>query len=432
MNPGRIIQDRPRAFTRIRAPGRLVGLILLLLAGLAAAPGIIYFQRTACRPELWPTVITQPIAYALIVSGVLGVFNGALIAFRQPHNRIGLLCGITGGTGLLTALANRYTLCGIYGTDRLPVVELVAWLSFILGPIIIALIFWQIPFWFPYGEYLSRRWRLFAGAAWSVFLTCLVVLGVLRGEFLNNGAGMVYPVHNPFGLPLPGEALLRAWLPGVLVAMLILISAAANFSLALRLKRARGDERKQIQWFTFFIIIVVSHFLCIEVIVQVFRPDLAKSLVYTAGFTLAWVGFPVMIGISVLKYRLYDIDIVIRRTLSYTALSLLLGLVFLVSITLLQLVFAWFSGQDSQAAIAISTLITAALFSPMRRGIQNSIDRRFYRNKYDTALTIERFSATVRNEVELEALLKSFETVIDETLQPELISVWLTPVRPGG
>lgn len=424
--------DRLRAIAQDRTPRRMAVYILLLLAGLAAVPGIIYFQRTACRPEVWPTVITPPIAYALIVSGVLGVFNGALISFRQPRNRIGLLCGTSGGAGLLTALLNRYTLCGIYGSDRLPAVEPVAWLSFMLGPVIIALIFWQIPFWFPYGEYLSRRWRVFAGGAWSVFLTCLAVLGVLRGEFLNNGAGMVYPVHNPFGLPMPGDVVLRTWLPGILVTMLIVISAAANFSLALRLKRARGDERKQIQWFAFFIIVVVSLFLCIEVIVQGFRPDLAKSLLYTAGFTLAWVGFPVMIGISVLKYRLYDIDIVVRRTLSYTALSLLLGLVFLVSITLLQVVFAWISGQDSQAAIAISTLITAALFSPMRRGIQSSIDRRFYRSKYDTALTIERFSATVRNEVELEALLKSFENVIDETLQPELISVWLTPVRPGG
>lgn len=409
--------------------GQRLVLGLMLAAGLTAAPGIIYFQRTTCKPEEWPTIITSVIAYGLVISGVLGLLTGALITFRQPHNRIGWLCSITGGLGLAITLANRYALCGIYGDFPLPGVGFAAWLSFILGPVIIALIFWQIPLWFPYGEYLSPGWRMFAAVCWAILLTGLGLFSLLPGNLINNAIGMVYLTENPFGINLPGTGYIKDWLSKLLVAMLILVSALANISLAARLQRSYGDERKQIQWFTYFAVVVVSMFLCLEITAQWLWPDLVYSPVYAVGFYLAWIGFPVVIGVSVLKYRLYDIDIVIRRTLAYTLISLLLGLIFLVNITLLQLIFAGFSGQDSEAAIAVSTLITAAMFTPLRRAIQNSIDRRFYRSKYDAARTMEMFSDTVRNEVELESLLKNLEGVVRETLQPEMVSVWIASSR---
>jgi hypothetical protein len=143
------------------------------------------------------------------------------------------------------------------------------------------------------------------------------------------------------------------------------------------------------------------------------------------GFYLAWVGLPLVIGISVLKYRLYDIDIVIRRTLLYGILTVLLASVFLGSVALLQLVFTDVSPHRSPAVIAITTLLIAALFNPLRRYLQQIIDRRFYRSKYDSARMLDRFSASVRNEVELERLLASLEAVVEETMQPDGVSVWL-------
>jgi hypothetical protein len=143
------------------------------------------------------------------------------------------------------------------------------------------------------------------------------------------------------------------------------------------------------------------------------------------GFYLAWIGFPVVIGISVLKYRLYDIDIVIRRTLLYGVLTVLLAALYLGSVTVLQLFFADFSPHRSPAVMAVSTLAIAALFNPLRRRIQQIIDRRFYRSKYDAARMLERFNESMRDEVELERLLASLQAVVEETMQPDGVSIWL-------
>jgi hypothetical protein len=223
---------------------------------------------------------------------------------------------------------------------------------------------------------------------------------------------------------------LRRVLPGVIAALLLFASVAANLSLLLRWRRARGDERQQIKWFAFFIGFIVSVFLHIEMIRRLFAPELAGSPLYIISFYLAWIGFPVVIVGSVLKYRLYDIDIVIRRTLSYGLVSLLLALVYLASITVLQLVIAGETGQRSPLAIVISTLLIAALFNPLRRQIQIAIDRRFYRSKYDAARTLERFSVSVRDEVELEPLIEHLQAVVEETMQPEAVGVWLVK-RPA-
>jgi hypothetical protein len=398
---------------------------MMALVGLACVPGIILFQSRRCGAEQYPPAISPAIGYVLTLSGILGIVNGIVIAFRQPHNRIGLLCETTGVVGLVTAFANRYALCGIYGDFSLPAVPFAAWVSYLLAPVVIALVFWQISFWFPYGRYLSAGWRGFAMVMWAVLLVGVLLVGLLPGPLADNGVMISFPVENPFGLPTLNISALYSSLPLLIVGVLISTSLAANLSLVLRWRKASGDERQQIKWFAFFAGVVVSLFLVLEITGQFFFTDLFRSPAYVIGFALAWIGFPVVIGLSVLKYRLYDIDIVIRRTLAYAALSILLALVYLASITVLQLLFAGISGQQSQAAIVISTLIIAALFNPLRRTLQNMIDRRFYRSRYDAARILELFSASARDEVDMQQLLESLENAVDETLQPEAVSVWL-------
>jgi len=296
-----------------------------------------------------------------------------------------------------------------------------------MPPLVLALVFWQIPFWFPHGRYLSAAWSAFATAAWSILLACLGVVALLPGPMAGNGAALNYPIANPLSVTAFSHYAASLWAPRLLTGALLFVSLVANLSLVLRWRQAQGDERQQIKLFAFFGAYIVSLFLAVQLIGQFVDQSLVRSPLYIVSFYLAWIGIPLVIGLSVLKYRLYDMDIVIRRTLAYTALSISLALIYLASVTILQLAFAGLSGQRSQVAIVISTLLIAWLFSPLRRSLQHTIDRRFYRSKYDAARTLETFSATIRDEVELKQLLAYLQDVVEDTLQPDMVSVWLTP-----
>ena len=203
--------------------------------------------------------------------------------------------------------------------------------------------------------------------------------------------------------------------------------------MVLRFRRSRGEVRQQIKWFTFvasfagllYFIAMIS-----QVIVVLGSDDSlpALPLWFELIFSLAGVGFagvPVAIGIAVLKYRLYDIDVVINLTLVYGSLTAMLALVYFGGVTATQTIFRALTGQEQQhqRAIVISTLVIAALFNPLRRRIQSFIDRRFYRNKYDARKTLEAFSARLRDETDLETLNNDLAGVIRETMQPAHVSL---------
>jgi hypothetical protein len=287
---------------------------------------------------------------------------------------------------------------------------------------------------FPDGKLPSRRWR---PLAWfSGVVMALASLGITFAPGPLEG----HPgERNPFGLeghPWIGEATL-----GIILLLPVCILASA-LSLILRYRRSGGEQREQIKWIAFaasFVGLVYMSSLLSELI---FAPE---TLSGTGGTVPLWVevqrnllmvsyaGVPVAVGFAVLKYRLYDIDVLINRTLVYSSLTATLVALYFGGIVLLQRVFVLLTGQQSTLAVVASTLVIAALFNPLRRRIQFFVDRRFYRRKYDARKTLEAFSTKLRDETDLEALNNDLVGVVRETMQPAHVSLWLRPATaPKG
>jgi hypothetical protein len=237
-------------------------------------------------------------------------------------------------------------------------------------------------------------------------------------------------VQNPFGL-------LQPWMMPVFWAALPLLPlcmVASVLSLVLRYRRSRGEERQQIKWIAFAASFVGLLYLIAMVCAFIFpsgswfqagSPLWLDLLGYAAliSFTLV----PIAVGFAVLRYRLYEIDIIINRTLVYGSLSAMLVALYFGGVAMTQAIIQALTGREDlpQLAIAASTLVIAALFNPLRRRIQSFIDRRFYRSKYDAAKTLEAFSAKMRDDTDLNTLRSDILAVVRETMQPEHVSLWL-------
>jgi len=192
-----------------------------------------------------------------------------------------------------------------------------------------------------------------------------------------------------------------------------------------RFRRSRAQERKQLEWFLYAVVLV----LLVNTASQLFSTDLLPSAVRELLFVATFEGLWVAIGIAILRYRLYGIDILINRTLVYGTLTASLAALYFGGIVVLQMLFDLLSGQQSTLAVVASTLMIAALFNPLRRRIQSFIDRRFYRRKYDARKTLEAFSAQLRDETDLDELSDDLVGVVRETMQPAHVSLWLRPDR---
>ena len=204
--------------------------------------------------------------------------------------------------------------------------------------------------------------------------------------------------------------------------LMLIAGLAAVVSLFARFRRARGEERQQIKWFAYAAALTLFWIFLVEVL-----PDsspLFEAFTAVVG-VLVIPSIPIAAGVAIMRYRLYDIDRIINRTLVYGALTVFLALIYFGSVVGLQYVFRTLAGGDSNLVIVASTLTIAALFSPLRRGIQTFIDRRFYRNRYDAAKTLEAFSATLRDETDLGRLGDDLVAVAQETVQPAHASLWL-------
>jgi len=239
-------------------------------------------------------------------------------------------------------------------------------------------------------------------------------------------------VRNPFGLegyPWIADA------SNVIAVLMPLCAVASALSLVLRYRRSGSEEREQIKWIAF-----AGSFVGLMSLVTVLSTLIFEPLFLGATGTqplwlgilqdvelLSFTGIPVAVGFAVLKYRLYDIDLLINRALVYGSLSATLALVYFGGIVVLQRLFVVLTGQQSTLAVVASTLLIAALFSPLRRRIQRFIDRRFYRKKYDARKTLEAFSTKLREGTDLDALSNDLVGVVRETMQPAHVSLWLRP-----
>jgi hypothetical protein len=274
---------------------------------------------------------------------------------------------------------------------------------------------WTIVFLlFPDGRLPTQRWRF---VPWIAAAGCALAL---PGQALSPDLGTEFTGGtNPFAV----EGVPIDLLFGTGIALLLAALLAAIASLVVRFRRAGSVERQQIKWFAYAA-------GCIGVLGPLAVAFWYESVLVQATFALAINGLPVAAGIAILRYRLYDIDVVLNRTLVYGTLTAMLAALYFGAVVLLQRLFVALTGEQSTLAIVASTLLIAALFNPLRRRIQGFIDRRFYRRKYDARKTLEAFSSQLRDETELEALSDDLMGVMRETMQPAHVSLWLRPDTP--
>ena len=203
---------------------------------------------------------------------------------------------------------------------------------------------------------------------------------------------------------------------------------ASAASLVIRFQRVHGDERQQIKWLAYAAVTLPAWFL-INPLIEIVASPYMFNVVESTISSLLFAGIPIAVGVAILKYRLYDIDLLINRTLVYGSLTVMLALLYFGGVSATQAIFGALAGPEEQPqlAIVVSTLVIAALFNPLRRRIQSFIDRSFYRSKYDAAKTLEAFSARLRDETDLDALSDDLTSVVRETMQPAHVSLWLHP-----
>jgi hypothetical protein len=278
---------------------------------------------------------------------------------------------------------------------------------------------------FPDGRLPSRSWRPFA---WSV--VSVVFLGVMALAFSPQPVDGLGPIENPLGIEWLGFAH-EVDVANVVGALLFVpLASAAAGSLLVRLRRSRGVERQQVKWFAYAEVVLVIGTIAAYTISDA---SSVPRWVPSVAFLLTMVGIaglPIGVAIAVLRHRLYDIDLLINRTLVYATLTVSLLTVYFGGIVVLQRLFVLLTGQQSTLAVVASTLLIAALFTPLRLRIQSFIDRRFYRRKYDARKTLEAFSAKLRDETNLIALSDDLVGVVTETMQPAHVSLWLRPELP--
>jgi hypothetical protein len=388
--------------------------VALLLGGaaLSLAPGYTDSDRPLGGETGDSSVVTDLIT--LLTFSVVG----AIIASRHPRNTIGwLFCsvGVTIGLNSFSGDYAEFWLASGFGRGALG--ETAAWFSSWLWLLLVFVPTSLLLLLFPDGQLPSPRWR---PVVWGV---ALGTTGSVVGYALEAGPLGDFPqIANPYGVDGPVVGIVGV--AGIVVAAGAMVASAV--SLLVRLRHAGRVERQQIKWLAYAGAVVVCT-ICVGGFVILW--SVSASIVI---MSVALLGLPVFTGIAILRHRLYDIDIIINRTLVYTSLTAVLVLLYVGGVVSLQYAFRVITGQESQLAVVASTLAIAALFNPLRGQVQAFVDRRFYRRKYDVAKTLTTFNSRLRNETDLESLSNDLVGVIRETMQPAYVSLWLRPDTAGS
>lgn len=393
---------------------------------LASIP-LCVLARSAHVPAGWDADLSLG---GLVGGGLFLVFPlvGALIASGRPENPIGWLCLTIGLLWTLSGMLEYYSVYGIARPGSLPFPMGLAALNLWLWVPSIGLLGTYLILLFPDGRLPSRRWRPLAWLSGAVI--ALLCVGITLTPEPLGPPGLRNPFA-PEGVP---------WVPWVTSAayavlpLLPLCILASVLSLVLRYRRSSGEERQQIKWMAFAASLVGLLYL-IAMVASLIAPSDTWSTtgpvwwlnLLTFATLLSFTTIPVAVGFAVMRYRLYDIDLIINRALVYGLLSVLLAATYLGGVVGLQYAFRALAGQGSTLAVVASTLAIAALFSPLRRRVQALVDRRFYRRKYDAAKTLKAFGSRLREETDLDALRDDVVGVARSTMQPSHVSLWLRP-----
>ena len=385
----------------------------LTVAGAIAAPILATVRGGRGLEEpIEPAIL---VAFSMFVLGFATA--GALIASRQPRNPVGWLSSTAAllyiFAGFADAFVNAFpdvaTDGGVLIRLWITVGESL-WASGLgIGATLLLLLF-------PNGHLPSRRWRPLAWVA-SIVLILIPV-----AQILVPGRVQGYPIVNPVGIP--GAAAVLEGIVGIAYMGLALCVPLSMASLFFRFRKADPVERQQLKWLLFAAGFVAVLFLSSVILDVVTQNSAAAVEISNFLTTAALAAVPIAIGIAILRYRLYDIDVIINRALVYAGLTAVLALVYVSVVFGLQQVLAPIT-RESDFAIAASTLAVAALFRPARTRVQTFIDHRFYRRKFDAQQTLDEFSATLRDEVDLAALSSRLTHVVSDTMQPAHVSLWL-------
>jgi hypothetical protein len=383
------------------------GLWALVMLGLATLPWLDQLLRRAGRPDL---VGLNADAVPYLLALVSAATVGAVLASRRPRHPVGWLLLALGLSVIALGVCQAYASYGLLARPgTLPAARWAAvyadasWipLSALIGFVLLLT---------PTGSLPSSRWRWWA----RVVVAAAVVTAALRPETLD---GPFEAVDNPLAVhsgPLEVVATL-----GDLITLLAVVVAGG--SLVVRFRRARGTERQQLRWVALAAALAVVAVAVILVSWALLGAEAQALWGWATGLYVAIL--PLATGAAVLRYRLYDLDRIVSRTLAYGLLTVVLGLGYAAVVLGLGRLLP----QDSSLAVAGATLAVAAMFQPARQRIQQAVDRRFNRRRYDAARTLQGFSARLREEVDLDTLTAELLAVVDQTMQPTQVSLWLRP-----
>jgi len=383
---------------------------------LCAALVALAFVFLAMSP---PALIPEDLSISS--TAVVGVFAltfvtvGALVGAHRPENPIGWIFCVIGLGWALSIFASAYAVYVFVGKHgSLEIGKVMLWIQdwnwlptiCLMGTFLLLL--------FPDGRLPSPRWRPVGWLA-ALDIGLLTLISAVEPGRVEN-----FSARNPFAFEGSAWTIVSS-IRFVAFPLLLTCFVASAVSLVARFHRARGEERQQLKWFAYAAVltgvIFSASFLlyaAVEEVVQILQAVAITTL-------------PICAGVAILRYRLYDIDLVINRTLVYASLTAMLAAVYFGGVFSLEYAFRTLTGQESQIAIVASTLGIAALFNPLRRRVQAFVDRRFYRRKYDATKTLEAFSARLRDETDLDALRDDLVGVVRETMQPARVSLWLRP-----
>jgi hypothetical protein len=408
----------------IRGSAWIAWSVWSLCAGLAAVAVVL-----ASLTPPGPTKSTSSWGVVLSVSLLVYPTVGAFIASRRPGNVVGwILCAI-GFLLVVEGFALVYAGYALAVEPDSPPGERIAlwvsgWFHFPMVFVGVALIILL----FPNGRLLHRNWRAIPWLTVSGGLLWTLWLATKPGRPAYWLITFYPHIRSPIAVGgIVGDFFeMLGRLGSVALLMMCVASVIGVF---VRLGSARGEERQQIKWFAYAaaVLLGVPFLAALPVAVAVEAMGGPWSVGLVLPVLAGLLGVPLAVGIAVLKYRLYNIDVIINRTLVYGSLTMMLALVYFGGVTVTQELFGNLTGQEEQSQLVIvaTTLVIAALFVPLRRRIQAFIDRRFYRRKYDARKTLETFSARLRDETDLDALSDDLVRVVRETMQPAHVSLWL-------